>query len=425
MDKSELVENQKVKEPPRIETANRAQLILRPQDLEATLPPDHKARLVWTAVERLELSPFYAKIEARGSEPGRPAIDPKILLALWLYATMEGEPSAREIARLCEEHDAYRWICGGVHVNHHTLSDFRVEHGAEMEGLMTQVLGWLIHKGLVRVERIAQDGMRVRADAGAASFHRERKLRESLEKARRVVEEVKGRGEEWSARQRAAKERAAREYQDRVGAALSELPKAREAKETEEEKEKVRVSTTDPEARVMHMADGGFRPAYNVQLATDTESRVIVGVGVTNVGSDGGQMAGMLEQVEKRTGKRPKEYLADGGFVNLKAITDAAEKGTTAFLPLPERGHPERPKAGDSQGVAAWRVRMQTEEAKGIYRERCATAETVNADLGWHRGLRKLMVRGLSKVRVVVVLYALAYNLRQWMSLDGLAGCPA
>src|SRR5437667_4945884 len=173
--------------PPRVVTADRRQIQLRPLDLESLLPPEHRARAIWAMVEQLALGKFYDTIVARGSEPGRPAIDPKVLVALWLYATSEGVGSARELARLCEAHDAYRWLCGGVRVNHHTLSDFRVEYGAALDALLTQVLGVMLHQGLVRLERVTQDGMRVRASAGAASFRREATLRRCVEAAREQV----------------------------------------------------------------------------------------------------------------------------------------------------------------------------------------------------------------------------------------------
>src|SRR2546425_5941240 len=237
----------------RIVTANRAQLQLRPQDLESLLPADHRARALWMGVDRLDLSRFYAAIQARGSDPGRPAIDPKVLVALWLYATSEGVGSARELARLCERHDAYRWLCGGVRVNHHTLSDFRVEHGAALDALLTQVLGVMLHQGLVRLERVTQDGMRVRASAGAASFRREATLRRCVEAAREQVAAVKEAGERpadpRTARQQAAAARAAREREKRVTRALAELPAARDAKREDAAKAKARVSMTDPDAR--------------------------------------------------------------------------------------------------------------------------------------------------------------------------------
>jgi transposase len=413
---------------PRLQRPERFQMEWRPMHLDALLAPDHRARLIWAAVERLDLGRFYASIQARGSSPGRPAIDPKILVALWLYATSEGVGSARELDRLCEAHDAYRWICGGVSVNYHTLSDFRVGHGQALDELMTQVLAVLMHGGLVKLERVAQDGMKVRASAGAASFRREGSLQKCLAAAREQVEYVKtqadspdpGRG----ARERAAAERAAREREERVTRALAELPKVRATKEKAEAKENARVSTTDPEARVMKMADGGYRPAYNVQLATDTHSRVIVGVSLTNAGNDMGQTDPMLEEIERRGEKKPEELLVDGGFVRLESIQKAAEQGVRIYAPLqrPRSAEidPHQPKPGDTPGVAAWRQRMGTEEGKAIYKERAATAETVNADLRVWRGLDRLGVRGEGKVLCVALWAAIAYNVMRWTATGAL-----
>ncbi|HTD27734.1 MAG TPA: IS1182 family transposase, partial [Candidatus Elarobacter sp.] len=409
----------------RIVTANRAQLQLRPQDLESLLPADHRARALWMVVDRLDLSRFYAAIQARGSDPGRPAIDPKVLVALWLYATSEGVGSARELARLCERHDAYRWLCGGVRVNHHTLSDFRVEYGAALDALLTQVLGVMLHQGLVRLERVTQDGMRVRASAGAASFRREATLRRCVEAAREQVAAVKEAGERpadpRTARQQAAAARAAREREKRVTRALAELPAARDAKREDAAKAKARVSMTDPDARVMKMADGGYRPAYNVQLATAVEGRVIVGVQVTNAGTDLAQLTPMRAAVEQRTGQQPREYLVDGGFVQLESIAAAAADGVTVYAPVrkPPRADidPHVAKPTDAPAVAAWRVRMGTEDAKTIYKDRAAVAETVNADLRAHRGLNRLPVRGLAKVQCIAVWAALTYNVLRWLAL--------
>lgn len=414
---------------PRVQRAERFQMEWRPTHLDALLAPDHRARLIWAAVDRLDLGRFYASIQARGTSPGRPAIDPKILVALWLYATSEGVGSARELDRLCEAHDAYRWICGGVTVNYHTLSDFRVGHAEALDELMTQVLAVLMHTGLVRLERVAQDGMKVRASAGAASFRREGGLKRCLAAAREQVEYVKQQADSpdpgRSARERAAAERAAREREERVTRALAELPKVRAVKETPQAKEEARVSTTDPQARVMKMADGGYRPAYNVQLATDTQSRAIVGVSLTNAGNDMGQTDPMLEEIERRGERKPEELLVDGGFVRLDSIQKAAEQGVRIYAPLQQPRSaeidPHQPKRGDPPGVAAWRQRMGTEEGKAIYKERAATAETVNADLRVWRGLDRMGVRGRAKVWCVVLWAAIAYNLLRWAAQGGLA----
>lgn len=403
---------------PRLLRPDRYQMRLLPTDLNSLIEEDHPARAIWAMVEKLDLSKFEATIAARGETAGRPAIDPRILLTLWLYATSEGLGSARELERLCERHHAYQWICGGVHLNHHTLSDFRVNHQEALDDLMTQILGVLKHQGLVELKRVAQDGMRVRASAGAASFRREKSLRKCLEEAREQVRETAREmqaGPEVSSRREAARERAARERVERLERALEELPKAREAKTSEEDKKEARVSTTDPEARVMKMGDGGFRPAYNVQLATDTQTRVIVGVDVTNSGSDQGQMSPMLEEIRERNGQLPTEYLVDGGYAKKESIEEAAGQGVTVYAPVQkprkEGIDPHQPKPGDSPPVAEWRQRMGRPEAQEIYKERAATAERTNADLRCYRGLGPFLVRTLPKVRCVVLWAALTYNL--------------
>ena len=402
---------------PRVLRPDRQQMRFTPTDLESLLAEDHPARAIWTVVEKMDLSKFEATIAAREGHAGRPGIDPRILVALWIYATSDGVGSAREVERLQEMHHAYQWICGGVHVNHHSLSDFRVDHKEALDDLFTQILGVLTHHGLVELQRVAQDGMKIRASAGAASFRREKSLAQCLEEAREQVKEVAREaeaGEDVSLRRKAAQERAARERQERVERALAELPKARESKK-EKDKAEARVSTTDPEARVMKMGDGGFRPAYNAQFATDTKTRVIVGVDVTNSGSDMGQMPPMLQNIDQRNGRLPAEHLVDGGYPKKESIEQAAKQGVTVYAPVqkPKQAgvDPHQPKPDDSPEVADWRTRMGTPEAKKIYKDRAATAETTNADLRCNRALDRLLVRGLPKVRCVVLWAALTYNI--------------
>jgi len=421
-------------EAPRIVEANRKQLELRTFDLEATLPSDHRARAIWAVVERLDLSLFYDAIRARGSQPGRAATDPKVLVALWVYATAEGVGSARQLDRLCKTDDAYRWICGGVPVNHHTLSDFRVDHAAAVDELMSQVLAVLMKGKLVRLHRVAHDGMRLRASAGAASFRREKTLQDLLELARTQVstlkEEIAQDPAEHVARQRAAQARAAADRQRAIEKALRELPKVQAVKARNRGRKRgkksasseARVSTTDPEARVMKMADGGFRPAYNVQIATDVDSRAIVGLDVVNSGSDMGQAVPMLEEIERRTGTRPQEYLVDGGFADLESIDEMAARGVTIYAPPMKPARPRapvsRPRRRDSAAQAAWRARMDTDDAKVVYRQRASTAETVNADLRCWRGLDRIRVRGKSKVRTVAMWSAVTYNVLRWLAAE-------
>jgi transposase len=415
---------------PRVLSAVRNQLEWRSFELDATLKEDHPARVMWAVVERLDLSAFYRDIRSRGENAGRPATDPKILLALWLYATSDGVGSGRELERLCGQDDAYRWICGGVPVNYHTLNDFRVEHGDKLDELMVQVLAAMTHQGLVTLERVAQDGMRVRADAGAASFRKESTLLEHRKAARVHLEHLKQSfTEDPGAKlriQEAARARAARDRAARIDQALKEMPAVAEVKRRKrapkgKKRAEPRVSTTDPESRVMKMADGGFRPAYNVQLATDTDSRVIVGALVSNHGSDFPLMIPMLDEIERQTGRRPGDLLVDGGYVTLAAITQADARGITVYGPPMK---PAKPRSSgtrryhpDTPAVAQWRRRMERLESKQLYKQRASTAERTNADFRRWRSLDRFAVRGLHKARCQVLLNVLAHNLRRWADL--------
>lgn len=411
----------------RVQRAERNQMELRPSCLDELLPDEHRARVLWDALSDLDLSGFYAPIGSREGAAGRPAIDPKILVGLWLYATSEGVGSARELERLCEYHAAYRWLCGGVSVNHHTLSDFRVGHGNALDELMTQLLGALMSEGLLRLRRVAQDGMRVRGSAGAASYRRGASLKECLREARRQVRAVKEQLSNESGqalkREQAAKKRAVEEREARVKKALSKLEGLRKKKPTQSEAAEVRVSTTDSECRIMKMADGGWRPAWNVQLATDVESQVIVGVQVTDRGNDQGLVEPMLAEIGRRTEQLPKELLVDGGYAKLDSIEGAAQVGIAVFAPPQQKRRadvdPTKPKENDGPGVATWRKRMGTERGKAIYKDRSATAERINADLRTWRGLDRFTVRGASKVLCVALWSALTFNLMRWVELTG------
>ena len=401
---------------PRVLMPNRIQVELRASDLESLLGEDHTARLVWGFVERQDLSALYASIKAVDGGPGRDAIAPEILLSLWLYATLEGVGSARALSRLCEAHDAYRWLCGGVRVNHHTLSDFRVGQGAFLDALLTQSVVSLMSTGAVTLKRVAQDGMRVRASAGAASFRRKGRLQELQAQAHEQVERLKREvADDPAATERriaSARQRAASEREARIAQALERMPAMEATKKANGKPiDSARVSTTDPQATVMKMADGGFRPAFNVQFATDTSSQVVVGVDVTERGSDYGEMPVMLDQLAQRYDTVPEEMLVDGGFSKLTDVEQAAEKGTTVFGPVPQPKDPNRdrhlPLPEDSDVVAAWRIRMGTDEAKTIYKERAATAECVNA-AARNRGLQRFVVRGSDKALSIALLFAIA-----------------
>lgn len=408
-------------EPPRLRRPDRAQVRLEPVSLEARLAADHAVRTVWAVVERLDLEQFLEVIAARGSDPGRAATDPRLLVALWLWATIDNVGSARRLARLCEEHDAYRWLCGGVSLNHHLLSDFRVGHGAALDDLLTQVIAALVDRGAVKVARISQDSLRTRAGAGRSSYRRQERLKLLLAEAKSHVERLKAEGEREddarAPRQQAAQERAARERVARVEAALEVMPELEAIKTHPTGKpsrdEPARVSTTDPQARRMKLGSGAIAPAYNVQFAADTASRVIVGVEVVNSGTDHNQSEPLRKQVEQRSGLKVKEHLMDGGYVKKESIEAASASGVAVYAPLPKGndGEPCTQGRRDGPGVKAWRERMQSEEGKTIYKQRASTSETVNAEVKTVRGLASFNVRGLKKVRCVALWSALAYNL--------------
>lgn len=406
---------------------NQVEMMLR--DLDSLLPEDHPVRAVWAFLDRLDLSAFYASIKAAADRAGRPASDPRVLLALWVYGTTEGVGSARQLDRLCREHDAYRWLCGGVPVDYHLLSDFRVTHQEALDGLLTEIVGTLMANSLVTLKQVAQDGVRVRAGAGAGSFHRRSHLEQCLAEAEQQVKRLAQAGEHpdpsVSRREQAARERAVNERADRLQQALRQMADVQAAKERQErtlaksKRKKIteaRVSTTDPEARVMKMPDGGWRPAYNVQLATDVDSGVIVGAAVVNQGNDSGQAPPMEEQVVKRSGVHPHAYLVDGGYAQREDVTTLEGRQVTVYAPVrpPRTATSGRqlssPRSDDSPAVVAWRQRMETEEAKSVYKRRAATAEWANAQVR-HHGLLSFTVRGLHKVLSMVLLVVIAHNI--------------
>lgn len=414
--------------PPRLHRPDRSQVDPNPRILDELIPEDHAARTVWELTGTLDMDPLLQRIKAVEGHPGRSPIEPRILVALWLYATIEGVASARKLAKLCYGDDAFKWIRGGVDVNHHTLGDFRVAHSEWLEEQIVQLVAVMLREGLITLNHVGQDGMRVRASAGSGSFKKEETLDKLLALAQeqwdRLQQEFATAPQELSARRRAARERAARERLERLQRAKDEHQKiaaAREARK-KEDGENARASFTDPEARKMKMGDGGFRPAYNPQFATDLDALVIVGVDVINAGSDGGQMDPMVEQIEKNQGQLPDEYYTDGGFSTKDDIEKVGQRGVNVFTPvkeekkkLDEGKDPYAPQKGDKPKVAEWRLRMGTPEAKEKYKQR-SKCEWTNA-MCRLRNLWQFTVRGLAKVKAVVLWYALVHNLLRGVAL--------
>lgn len=408
----------------RVKRPQRDQVQWRDASLDQLIPKDHRVRAVWSYVDSLDLKPLYRKIQAVEGGVGRDAVDPKILMALWMFAIIEGISSARHLARLCERDLPYMWICGEVGVNHHLLSDFRTQHGEFLDQLLTDTIATLLHTRIVTLETVAQDGMRVRAHAGSSSFRQKKSLEECRKEAAAQVKKLHDENDDDSAndasnaRRRAAAERAARERAERVEEALKNLEELQRQKEQRKKGsgEDARCSTTDPEARQMKMADGGFRPAYNVQFGTDGESRMIVSVDVTNNGSDGGQMAPMHAGICNAYGKIPDDYTVDGGFSTIDDITVVEQRGSRVAAPMTHEdriakrgGDPHARRARDTDAMAAFRQRMTTEASKAVLKQRPSIAEFPNAECR-NRGLHQFRVRGLAKVRTATLWYAITFN---------------
>lgn len=477
---------------PRLKPIDRRQLLLRSVDVEELVAADHEVRAIWEFVGRLDLGGYYEQISAVEGHAGRSATDPRLLVSLWIYALSKGVSSAREIGRLCEHDPGYQWLTGMQPINYHTLSNFRVAHRESLEGLFAQILGLLSMEGLVRLERVMHDGTKVRAYASGDTFRREDKIRAHLELASRQVQELAACEEEVSPRLEKARQRAVRERQGRLESALAELGKLKDTKTSTQEKQRVRVSITDPEARIMKQSDGGFAPSYNVQVSTDEANSVVVGVGVSQAGSDYGELVGAVERIEQDLERDPDQVVVDGGFVSRENILAMSDRGVDLIGPLqdgsgqsagqlhrrgvapafyPERfrydaasdtywcpqgkvlsyadkeqrigrtNYKYRGKPGDCQqcpskhsccpqgsrrtvvrgqdapAITAHLAKMQSEEAKEIYRKRGAVAEFPNAWIKSKIGLRQFRLQGRIKVQMEAIWACLTYNVQQWMRL--------
>jgi transposase len=491
------VEERGKTEPAKQEACKRLKPIDRRQsfwgaiDIEKLIEEDHPARGIWAMVRRLDLRRLEENIKAVEGRAGQSSLDPGLLMALWIYGYSEGVSSARELSRMCEYEPGCRWLTGMQPLNYHTLSDFRVEHKNELDEIFVQVLGLLSAEGLIEMKRITQDGTKVKAVAGADSFRREERIRQHLDLAR---EQVKAMGnpesEEESQRVIQARKRANRQKKQRLEEALQELEQIQKAR-AESERDHVRVSETDPQARVMKQANGGFAPSYNVQISTDAAAGIIVGVDVTQAGNDCDQLVKGIDRVEANTGHTPEQILVDGGYTIKNSNIEAmAERGIDLNGPvvennseasLKQRGiqpefYPDQfrydetadtfccpadktlnrtgrsPREGrieysyqasatdclacpfrdqccpkysprrvlrieHSPAVKAFRAKMETEEARQLYRTRAQIAEFPHAWIKEKLGLRRFRLRGRQKVRAEAVWACLTYNIQQWLRL--------
>jgi transposase len=425
--------------------ADRRQLNWDLVDLEALLPPEHRARQVWHFAEGLDLRAFYAAIHSREGHAGRPPADPRVLLALWLYATLEGVGSARELDRLVSRDIAYRWLAGGVPVNYHGLSDFRVNWSEQLDRLLTESVTALVTAGLVSLDEIAVDGTKLRSPASAKSFTRggrlERIERAAAARVARLREELSSDPAASTKRRQAAIERAVREAQAKVDKAravldrLHEEKKKREKNDAKQEKDKgpPSVSLSDPEARRMCFPDGAIRAGYNLQTAAVPGSGLVVTVKVTDRRNDKGLAKPMMGEVIRRHGPAVRRVLLDEGYVShqdVESLTNDPGGSILVYMPPPAEKPDEKVTPGalrqrryrrshDSQAVTDWRARMETDEAKAIFSRR-KLIERIHAHYK-NRGLDRVTVRGVAKVQAVALWHALANNLLVGMRLKALA----
>lgn len=415
----------------RLRKPQRMQTDFTLSSIDDLIPTDHIARTIWDIVCALDLSDFLNEVQAIEGRSGRPATDPRILLGLWILATLEGIGSARTLEQYSREHRAFIWMCGNVSMNYHTLSDFRTQ-GVKIEAVLKQIVGSLIHQGVISTESWAQDGMRVRASAGSGSFRRQKTLSDSIQIADQRVRQLKKNAhsdaERLSCRKKAAKERAASERAERCKEALKtikqlekDIDKRRLSKKDKQKtKKNARVSTTDPEARKMKMPNGGYNPAYNVQYITDTKSRIITGVLTVNKGSDKSLMIPMINKIFDDYHIVPNNLLLDGGYVSEDGLKEAEKFGIELLMPPTDKNRkryaPGLPLPASSNAISRWIERMETEEAKNIYRSRASSAEFSNASTR-NKGFYQFKVRGCLKAHATSVLFALTHNIERIISM--------
>lgn len=406
---------------------DRSQVVWDAVDLDSQLPPDHRARLVWAFVQTLDLEAFYARIKVRDDLPGRPTSDPAVLLAVWLYATLDGVGSARAIERLCGHHAAYRWLAGGVPVNHDMLSGFRRESGVLLDELLSQSLTALIAEGLITLEEMMIDGTKVRARAGDGSMAGRARLErietavaERVGELRRELEEDAGAAERKRRVRglRLAEQQAARIERARQRLSELEQEKAERAnRDSRAAKAETKVSTSDPEVRRMRMPDGSMHPAWNVQVATC--DGFVVTIDPTGRRNDSGLAPGLVDQVERRCGETPGRLLADAGSMTMDDIVSLTERKPELKIYSPPAKQREHISAGgernrrsqmkhEPDAVKAWRERMAGDAGKDVYRRRKLT-EHAHAKMK-NRGFARMLVHGVKAVRSVCCLHAIAHN---------------
>ncbi len=415
----------------RVKSANRKQLCFDVLDYDTLIPEDHAARIMVAFVEQLALFDFYALIKARENSAGRPATDPRLLLCLWLYATVDSVGSARTLSDLCQTDNAYRWICGGVQMNYHTLSDFRTAYPENLDDLLTNIVSSLLSQGTISLKSIIIDGTKVKASAGKQSFKTRKKLHHLKKQTRRHIEalrrELDDAPQASSSRIKAARECAQNEMEKKVEKALSIMPEIEALKEERKKKvkkgttvSKAKVSTTDPDARIMKFADGSVKAGYNCQIGIDAQSMIILSVEPSQQGNDKGLLKPMVEKIAKRYDKHSERVLVDGGYRVHQDIIDLAEHETPTLVysPLQELKKDIKPeslrkrKAKEAKFpkvLQAYYKRMRN-NAAGLITKQRSRIETVNGII--HNRLRGgFKLRGIEQVKSELLLHAIGQNI--------------
>lgn len=412
----------------KLRIAERQQITMEFSCLDELIDEDHRVRSIWKYVELANLEKALERVQTYQDASGRSAIDPKILLALWLYATIEGYGSAYNLEKLCQENIAYKWICGGVSIGRKTLSNFRIKSGDILESILINGVTALIKANVVDLEEISQDGLKVKACASEKSYRNKKSIAQVREIVQEHITRLKNELETNPSgaveHRKKMKLRRLQEKQKRLEEAYKEVESCAEKKDaaqkrdrkkklTDHEKAKIKVSTTDPQARLMKMPQGGYKLAMNCEFAMDTKSGFIVGTRATNQENDSGQVGIMFDYLRNSYGITPKRYLADAGFRNNKDTQRLYENGCEVFMPIPIKEQKVTNK--NSEGVVKWKERMQTQSAKETYSRRASTIEWFNAGAR-QRGLQSFSVRGLEKGQVTCNLQALAHNIQRMRS---------
>jgi transposase len=319
--------NQSPNETLRFEEIDRAQNVLLPVDIESLIGEDHAARNIWRFTGRLQLDAFVEDVKAVEGRAGREAIHPRLLISVWIYAITRGLHSAREISRQMNYEPGLQWLTGLRTINHHTLSDFRSRNEQALRQLFEQVIALLHMNHLVTLERVTQDGTKIRANVNKKTFSREEKIRAHLKLAREQMEylERQASEEQSTRKQKAARIRAARERAERLEEALEEIQRLQREKKNQRDKP-VQASTTDADAQFMRTTDHGLAPCLNLQLAVDGARGFIIDVDVVKQPSDSAQLLPAVERLKTKFGSYPQKILADGDYTNHEAVLGLAAR---------------------------------------------------------------------------------------------------